>query len=158
MNWTREPLAFQEQQRLLSRLAEKVKVFHGLTPAELSELLARAEKCTFPPGAVIIHEGSIGQHMYLILDGDAVVTKKGASGEIELARLYAADSFGEMALADQETRSATVSALSPCILLRISEQALAAVRCEIAVKVYRNLARLLSERLRIADEALAWRL
>lgn len=157
MNWSREPFAFQDMQRLLVRLAEKVKVFHGLTPAEIGELLARTEKCTFDPGSVIIREGNVGQHMYVILDGDAVVSKKGASGEVELARLYAADSFGEMALADQETRSATVTALSSCVLIRLSEHALAS-RPEVAMKVYRNLARLLSERLRVADEALAWRL
>jgi CRP-like cAMP-binding protein len=71
--------------------------------------------------------------------------------------LEAADSFGEMALADQETRSATVTAYSRCVLVRLSDQSINADP-EIGLKVYRNISRLLSERLRQADERLAWRL
>lgn len=157
MSWIRQQFTFQDLQRLLFKLAEHVKAFRGLTPAEISDLLAHAEKCTFEPGAAIVKESSVGNHMYIILDGEAVVSKKGRDGEIELARLGSADSFGEMALADNDTRSATVSALSPCILVRLSDQVMNS-RPEIGMKVYRNIARVLSERLRAADEALAWRL
>ena len=129
----------------------------GLAPAEISELLARAEKCTFVPNAVVLKEGSVGNHMYIILDGEAVVSKKGRDGEMELARLYSADSFGEMALADNEARSASVTATSPCVMVRLSDQAMNS-RPEIGMKVYRNIARVLSARLRTADDALAWRL
>jgi CRP-like cAMP-binding protein len=62
-----------------------------------------------------------------------------------------------MTLADNESRSATVTALSPCTLVRISDQIMN-TRPEIGMKVYRNIARVLSARLRSADEALAWRL
>jgi CRP-like cAMP-binding protein len=157
MSWTREQLSFQDLQRLLVKLAEHVKAFQGLTPAEISELLARAEKCSFEAGAVIVKEGSVGNHMYVILDGEATVSKKGRDGEVELARLFSADSFGEMALADNEARSATVSAVSPCALVRLSDQVMNS-RPEIGMKVYRNIARVVSARLRNADEALAWRL
>lgn len=157
MSWIREQFTFTDLQRLLIKLAEHVKAFEGLTPGEISELLARAEKCTFAPDAVAVKEGSAGNQMYVILDGEAMVTKKGRDGEIELARLYSADSFGEMALADNEVRSATVTALSPCVMVRLSDQAMYS-RPEIGMKVYRNIARVLSARLRTADEALAWRL
>ena len=157
MSWIREQFTFQDLQRLLVKLAEHVKAFEGLTPAEISELLARAEKCTFAPNAVVIKEGSVGNHMYVILDGEAAVSKKGRDGEMELARLFSADSFGEMALADNEARSASVTALSPCVMVRLSDQAMNS-RPEIGMKVYRNIARVLSSRLRTADEALAWRL
>lgn len=157
MSWIREQFTFHDLQRLLFKLAEHVKAFEGLTPAEISELLARAEKCTYEANAVIVREGSSGNHMYVILDGEAVVSKKGRDGEIELARLYSADSFGEMALADNEARSATVSAIYPCILVRLSDQVMNG-KPEIGMKVYRNIAKLLSARLRNADEALAWRL
>jgi CRP-like cAMP-binding protein len=157
MSWIREQFTFHDLQRLLVKLAEHVKAFHGLTPAEISELLAHAEKCTYDTDMPIVKEGSAGNHMYVILDGVAAVSKKGRDGELELARLYSADSFGEMALADNEARSATVTALSPCILVRLSDQGLHN-KPEIGMKVYRNIARLLSARLRTADEALAWRL
>ena len=157
MSWIREQFTFHDLQRLLLKLAEHVKAFEGLTPAEISELLARAEKCTFTPNASVIKEGGSGNHMYVILDGEAAVTKKGRDGEMELARLYSADSFGEMALADNEVRSATVTAITPCVMVRLSDQVMN-TRPEIGMKVYRNIARVLSLRLRTAVEALAWRL
>jgi len=157
MSWIREQFTFHDLQRLLFKLAEHVKAFQGLTPAEISELLSRAEKCSFAPGAPIVHEGSAGNQMYIILEGEAVVSKKGRDGEVELARLYSADSFGEMALTDNELRSATVTAQTPCILVRLSDHVMNA-KPDIGVKVYRNIARVVSSRLRQADEALAWRL
>ena len=157
MNWVRERFTFQDMQRLLFKLSERVKAFQGLSPAEIGEVLAHAEKCTFEPGMAIIKEGNVGAHMYIIIDGEAAVTKQGRSGDVELARLGPTDSFGEMALADNETRSASVMALAPCVLVRINDNIVNS-RPEIGVKIYRNISRVLSARLRSADEALAWRL
>jgi CRP-like cAMP-binding protein len=157
MSWIREQFTFTDLQRLLFRLSEHVRAFQGLTPAEISDLLGSSEKCTFAPGAHIIKEGNIGAHMYIILSGEARVLKSGRDGEVELARLVPADSFGEMALADNEARSASVVADTDCVLVRINDQIINA-RTEIGVKVYRNITKVLSARLRAADELLAWRL
>ena len=157
MSWIKEEFGFHDLQRLLFKLADRVKVFQGLTPAEISEILAKAEKCTYEAAAPIIREGSVGLHMYLIIDGEVVVTKQGRDGDVELARLGPADSFGEMALADNEVRSANVTAASPCVLVRIGEQTLRG-HPAIGLKIYRNMAHLLSLRLRQADEQLAWHL
>ena len=154
MSWVREQFTFHDLQRLLFKLSEKVKAFQGLSPAEIGEVLAHAEKCTFEPGMAIVKEGNVGTHMYIIIDGEASVTKQGRGGEVELARLGATDSFGEMGLADNETRSASVIALTPCILVRLNDQIVNS-RPEIGVKIYRNISRVLSARLRSADEALA---
>ena len=157
MSWIRELFTFSDLQRLLFKLAEHVKAFQGLTPAEITDLLGSCEKCTFAPGAYIVKEGNVGTHMYIILNGEAVVTKSGREGEVELARLSSADSFGEMALADNEARSASVVADTDCVLVRINDQIINS-RPEIGLKVYRNIARVVSARLRAADELLAWRL
>ncbi|MCX7162017.1 MAG: cyclic nucleotide-binding domain-containing protein [Betaproteobacteria bacterium] len=157
MSWIREQFTFADLQRLLFRLSERVKAFQGLTPAEIAELLGSSEKCSFAPGAHIVKEGSVGTHMYIILSGDARVLKSGRDGEFELARLMPADSFGEMALADNEARSASVVAESECVLVRLNDQIINS-RPEIGLKVYRNIAKVLSSRLRAADELLAWRL
>lgn len=157
MSWIREQFTFSDLQRLLFRLAEHVRAFQGLTPAEISDLLGSSEKCTFAPGAYIVKEGNIGTHMYIILSGEARVMKSGREGEVELARLAPADSFGEMALADNEARSASVVADSDCVLVRINDQIINS-RPDIGLKVYRNITKVLSTRLRAADELLAWRL
>ncbi len=157
MSWIREQFTFSDLQRLLFKLAEHVKAFQGLTPAEITDLLGSCEKCTFAPGAYIVKEGNVGTHMYIILNGEARVQKSGRDGEVELARLTAADSFGEMALADNEARSASVIADTDCVLVRLNDQVINS-RPEIGLKVYRNIARVVSARLRAADELLAWRL
>jgi len=157
MSWIREQFTFHDLQRLLTRLSEHVRAFHGLSPAEIGELLGRSEKCTYTPGSAIVKEGSVGTHMYIILAGEARVVKAGRDGDVELARLAAADSFGEMALADNEARSASVIADTDCVLVRLNDNAIHASP-EIGLKVYRNIAKVLSARLRAADELLAWRL
>jgi CRP/FNR family transcriptional regulator, cyclic AMP receptor protein len=157
MSWVREPFTFQDMQRLLFKLAERVRAFQGLTPAEIGDVLAHAEKCSFDPEMVIVKEGSGGAFMYIIIDGEAAVAKKGRNADVELARLGPTDSFGEMALVDNETRSASVTALTPCILVRLDDKTINA-RPEIGLKVYRNISRVLAARLRTADEALVWRL
>ncbi|MBI3523608.1 MAG: cyclic nucleotide-binding domain-containing protein [Betaproteobacteria bacterium] len=157
MKWTKENLDFDETQRLLNKLAEQVKAFHTLTTAEIAELLASAEKCTYAQDTVIVKEGSVGDYMYIIFEGEALVTKQSHHGDTELAHLGAADSFGEMSLADHEARSATVKTLTPCVLVRLSEPTLFG-NPALAMKIYRNIAKLLSERLRSTDDLLAWRL
>jgi CRP-like cAMP-binding protein len=157
MSWIREQFSFHDLQRLLFKLGERVKAFHGLAPADIGDLMARAEKCTFEPGMAIVKEGNTGTHMYIILDGEARVSKKGRDGDVELARLGAPDSFGEMALIDKETRSATVTAVTFCVLVRLDDRAIE-TKPDIGLKVFRNIAGVLCERLRGADELLAWRL
>ena len=157
MSWVREQFSFTDLQRLLFKLSERVKAFHGLTPAEITDLLGSSEKCTFAPDSYIIKEGNVGTHMYIILNGDARVMKSGREGEFELARLAPADSFGEMALADNEARSASVIAVTECALVRINDRAINS-RPDIGLKVDRNIARVVSTRLRAADELLVWRL
>jgi CRP-like cAMP-binding protein len=128
-----------------------------LTPGEISDLLGESEKCSFAPGSYIIKEGNGGSHMYVMLNGEAKVLKTGRDGEVELAQLKAADSFGETALADNEQRSASVVAKTPCVLVRINAKTVNS-RPEIGLKVYQNLAKVLAKRLRTADHLLAWRL
>ncbi len=62
-----------------------------------------------------------------------------------------------MALVDNEARSATVIANTDCVLVRLNDQMINA-KPEIGLKVFRNIAKVVSIRLRAADEYLAWRL
>lgn len=157
MAWQREDLSFHEQQRLLLKLTEKVKAFAGMSTADVMTLIGQCEKCMFPPLAEIVTEGNIGKHMYIILSGEARVIKQGREGGTELARLGPADSFGEMSLIDQTPRSASVIADCECHMMRLSTQWLDA-RPDLAAKIYLNIAKILTARLREADELLAWRI
>lgn len=151
--WMKENFTFQDLQRIMFRLLERVEIFSGLTQQELMELLEAAEKCTFEAGESIVREGSTGSFLYVIIDGRVAVLKSGQTGRAtELAQLEAGDSFGEMSLVDQGARSASVVALAPCILLRLSENACWR-HLPGSAKIFRNIARILSHRLRDMDEA-----
>lgn len=151
-HWIKEQFGFQDRQRIMLRLIDRVRIFRGLSGEELLPLLETAEKCTFGSGETIIREGSTGAWLYVIIDGRVSVQKSAGGPPTELASLGAGDSFGEMSLVDQELRSASVIAETPCVLLRLSEAA-----CQKhptgSAKIYRNIAHVLSRRLREMDDA-----
>lgn len=157
-HWIKENFNFQDLQRIMFRLIERVEIFHELAPDDLLRLLEASEKCTFAAGDVILREGSSGAYLYVIIEGEVKVTKQvdnpngGSPLPRQLATLEAGDSFGEMSLVDQQLRSATVTALRGSVLLRLSEQS-----CwkdpATSGRIYRNIARVLSRRLRDMDDA-----
>lgn len=159
MSWIKikEDNNTQDQQRLMVKLAERVKVFKGFTTGELAELLCNAQKSIFATDASIIKEESACTHMYIILEGEVAVTKKVMKRKVELARLHVGDSFGEMSMVDNNLRSATVIALSPCVMLRIGSD-LMNLRPETAMKFYRNITKILTDRLRKTSDQLVWRI
>lgn len=137
------------EQKLLQKLSERVQAFQSLLPAEIGELLRASEKKKFTAGMPIVREGERGQTMYVILSGAAKVVKRLPDGqEKQLALLAPADAFGEMALVDGETRSADVIAAVDCILVSISALTINKGNQSVGLKIYRNLCRVLAERLR----------
>lgn len=151
--WIKENFSFHDLQRIMFKLLERVEVFKGLTQQELIELLENAEKCTFMAGESILRQGSSGAFLYVIIDGRVSVLKSAENNRTkELAQLEPGDSFGEMSLLDQEMRSASVIALDNCVLLRLAESACWA-KPTVSAKIFRNIARILSRRLRDLDEA-----
>jgi CRP-like cAMP-binding protein len=87
----------------------RAQLFEGLTDKELTEVAMRTEDLDFPEGKVLCTEGEIGSEFYLIMEGEAEVTRQGES----LATLSSGDFFGEVALIDDVPRIATVTATTP---------------------------------------------
>ncbi len=111
-------------------LSEKIvqlrnmEIFAELAVNELAAVASLCQSEHFDPGQTIIREGEIGETMYLIVEGRVVVRKGGADGcEVDLAEMGAGDYFGEMALFDDQRRSATVVAQEPthCLVLHKAE-------------------------------------
>jgi signal-transduction protein with cAMP-binding, CBS, and nucleotidyltransferase domain len=93
-------------------------LFARLTTQELSELAAVVREETYPPGSIIVREGDFGDCMYLVVEGDVRVTREGKF----VKRFKPGEFFGEMAVLDGETRSATVTAATPLRLLRLEKR------------------------------------
>ncbi len=103
-------------------------------------------------GEVVFREGDEGDTCYVVRTGAARVTRNHWDGRaITLAELHRGDIFGELAMWDGETRSATVEALedtTAVALLAADVRRLLASRPEIAVKLLSEIA----ARLRAANE------
>jgi len=91
-------------------------LFEGLTTRQLSELAAVVREVTVDDGKPIVTEGEFDDRMYFIVDGSVRIDKAGQ----QVAELGPRDFFGEMAVFDGETRSATATAVGQVRLLRLA--------------------------------------
>jgi CRP/FNR family cyclic AMP-dependent transcriptional regulator len=131
----------------------KLNLFRGLDEAELTLLLEEAELVEYAEGDSPIIEGEQGRFMFIILSGRLRISKRSLGIQKVLGELGPGECFGEMSLIEARTRSASVKALAHCKLLRIDGDKMARVPAISAI-LYRNIAALLSQRLRHANEIL----
>lgn len=97
------------------RMLQSVPIFSGLNDRELRHLTRDSQGRAFTEGETVVKQGDKGLGFYLLLDGRVDVRRKGR----RLATLGPGEFFGEMALFDDQPRSADVIALQPtrCLVL-----------------------------------------
>jgi len=131
---------------------QKVPLFNQLGPADLQRVFEVARERTYPKNSVILFEDDPGDALYVVKQGQVKVVLIGEDGrEVILSVLGEGDFFGEMALIDDEPRSAHVIAMGDSTLLvlrREDFQALLMQTPGIALAMLRELTR----RLRRVDE------
>jgi F420-non-reducing hydrogenase small subunit len=74
----------------------------------------------YEKGEIICQEGDPGDCMYIIQSGAVEITRQKGSQEVVVAMLEQGDFFGEMALLDQQPRSATVKTMCRTRLLPLT--------------------------------------
>lgn len=94
---------------------KRAPLFEGLSKKELTELARLTDDLQLPAGRVLCKEGSTGQEFFVIVDGEAEVTRRGK----RVAMRGGGDFFGEIALLTDTKRTATVKAVTPlrCFVL-----------------------------------------
>ena len=136
-----------------------IGLFGALSDEVLTHLASTLSVHTPGSGEVVFREGDDANAMYVVLHGEMEVLKKSKRAtEARVALLGPGDWFGEMSIVDIQPRSATVRALAPSRLLRVSAADLDALyRYDLRSYslIVLNLARELSRRLRVADGILA---
>ena len=91
------------------KILEKVPLFYGLSPEAMQNLVQATTRKTYPKDTTLVEENETGETLYMIFSGKVKVTNIGPDGkEVILSVLGPGEFFGEMALLDDEPRSATV--------------------------------------------------
>jgi CRP-like cAMP-binding protein len=136
-------------------LLHQVPVFSTLAEPELARVAEVAVPRLFAAGEVVFREGDESNTCYVVRSGHARATREHQDGRsITLARFGPGDIFGELAMFDNERRSATVEALEPMEAIAIlggDMRRLLREHPDIAVKLIAAIAR----RLRETNERLA---
>ena len=137
---------------LLYRLLSHVTVLDQFTATEARLLVSCCAKRSATVGEQLIEQGSHGREMFILLSGHVEVRRESPDGcHHLLATLGPGDCFGELALLDYDTRSASVICSSEALLLSL-DRAVLTKAPDIAPKLYRNLAKLMAQRLRQTDD------
>jgi CRP/FNR family transcriptional regulator, cyclic AMP receptor protein len=101
-------------------LLRTVPIFSELTDADFASLGRLTSRRRFPKDTVVFFENEEGDSFFMILEGRVKVTILGDDGrEVILSMLGPGDFFGEMALLDNEPRSATAIAVEETELLSL---------------------------------------
>ena len=94
--------------------------FPDLDAAALAALAPLVRVHTYPPETGICQEGAYEDVFYLIVAGEVAITKQFAPGEERVLRYSGpGDFFGEMALMQDQPRSASVRTTRPTTLLEV---------------------------------------
>jgi CRP/FNR family cyclic AMP-dependent transcriptional regulator len=101
-------------------LLRSVPIFSELSEADIASLGRLTSRRTCPKDTVVFFENEEGDSFFMIVDGRIKVTILGDDGrEVILSVLGRGDFFGEMALLDNEPRSATAIAVEDTELLSL---------------------------------------
>ena len=143
---------------------QKLYLFQDLEEREVQQVLEHTKPRLFEAEAVIIREGDPGNSLFIMQTGEVEITKQltlvldeDTPKERVFIRLKAEQGvfFGEMALLENETRSATVTALSDCSVLELHRKDfldLVEQNPAMGVKLLLRLAQVLSQHLRKTNQ------
>jgi CRP-like cAMP-binding protein len=124
-----------------------VPLFAGLSKRDARRIGDLMTEQSVPAGTVVAREGERGDEFYVILEGEATVTREGKA----VNRLGPGRWFGEVALLGDSTRAATVVAASDMrvsVLQRRHFTELLTTAPEVTRKMLKGLARILHDQAR----------
>jgi CRP-like cAMP-binding protein len=128
-------------------LLKSLSIFSETPETILAEMAHLLQEVEYAEGSSIVKEGETGNCMYIIFRGEIKITKE---REL-LATLKEKDVFGELSLMDTETRSATATALTDCVLFRMDQEPFYDLM-ESRPEVVKGILKILCKRIRMANQ------
>ena len=133
-------------------LLADIRLFDGLTPAQLDWVATRTHRRVFPAGSNVMTIEQPGEAVYIILHGTVKIhVEPGDGRDVILSILGSGELLGEMSLIDSVGRSASVVTLENSLMLWMDKQTFNYLLDEFP-PVARNLVRILSARVRLSDQ------
>lgn len=125
-------------------ILQQVELFQGLSAEEMEALSSSSSSRSFPKNTVVIHENDPADSLFIIESGKVKVYCSDKNGkEFIMNTQSEGDYFGELALLDDSSRSAsvrTVEKSSFCIIYKDDFNRVLEEHPNIARKLIRNLA------------------
>lgn len=152
------PSAFsttQHSRELCLRTIEQTAWGNGLDASVLELLLEYVQSYRVAAGGVVCRASERGDFMAFIVSGQFRVYRGEGEEEDTIALLGPNDSFGEMALVDDETRSASIAAVEESdilVLTSLDFRLLLNDHPETAVRILFQVSRVLSKRVRFLNQ------
>jgi CRP-like cAMP-binding protein len=137
--------------------AQDRRYFKTLTEAEEQVVLSRCTALEMTKGEILFRKGEQSTSMYIVEDGEFVVTDEKPGQKIYLSSIRGGGLLGEMSFLDESPRSATVTAKEASRVFRMSKEDFLRILMDtpaIGSRLLYSIALLLVERLRKADAAL----
>jgi CRP-like cAMP-binding protein len=137
--------------------AQDRKFFKTLTEQEEEAVLARCSVIEMSKGEILFRKGEQSTSMYIVSDGEFVVTDEKPAQKVYLSSIRAGGLIGEMSFLDESPRSATVTAKERSVAYRMNKEDFVRTLLEapaLGSRLLLAIAILLVDRLRKADAAL----
>ena len=123
-------------------LIKKVPLFSKLSKKGLEEVAHIADELDLRKGKMMAEEGDRGREFFVLLEGEADVTK----GDKSINTMHEGDFFGEIALVTKMPRTASVTATTDVRVLVITERDFGSL-VKHSEEVARGVAEALAERI-----------
>ncbi len=143
-------------QRFILEKCRQIPIFESIKDdhESMHELIKIVKLIQVANNEILIQEGHVGQEMYIVFSGAVEIKKLTRAGdEYTVVKLHADQNvfFGELALIDNDTRSATVRTIENSQFLVIHKRDFEDMGKHfpyIALQITNSIARILAKRLR----------
>ena len=112
--------AIHDDRSHLFQLLQRAPILSALEDDELWVLALEGRHGFFERDQALVRQGEPGASLFILEEGEVVVSEHALGEEIELGVLGAGEIFGELSLLTGEPRAATVRALGPVTTLEIA--------------------------------------
>jgi CRP-like cAMP-binding protein len=132
-------------------LLKNSDIFKRCSEVDLIDIASICQESHVDTGVTLFKKGDTGNCMYFIYSGQVSIHE----GEHQLAVLAENEIFGELSLLDSESRSASATTITDCVLLKIEQEPfydVIATSTEILKGIMRTLSRRLREQDRVTIE------